>query len=305
MGGPMGMPGGPMGMPGGPMGMPSGYLPPTTGMPTIPGPIVVTPGTVPTSPPPPTSPPSSVQVQVGTSSNDTLSGTAGSDEFRMVQGTSLGGTDTLSGGTGTDQLTLQSLSGVKCLLDGSATSFTLNLTGAVTSTISATGVERVSFAPASGQDVTIDLDPIPVINIFWVGTSAGDIMNISSDNATRSLLYGGGGNDTITLRSGGGEDIVAFVSTTHGADTIANFQAGTDNLSFLSSAFGGGTGDLTASEFSSGTTGLATTAAHRFIFDTDDKKLYFDVDGSGATPAVHVATTTGVNITHADIQYFS
>jgi len=225
----------------------------------------------------------------------------------LVQGTSLGGTDTLSGGTGTDQLTLQDLSGVKCLLEGSDTSFTLNLTGAVISTISANGVERVSFAPAPGmgEAVTIDLDPSPVRNIFWVGTSADNTMNISSDNATRSLLYGGGGNDTITLRSGGGEDIVAFVSTTHGADTIVNFQAGTDNLSFLSSAFGGGTGDLTASQFSSGTTGLATTAAHRFIFDTDDKKLYFDVDGSEATSPVHVATITGVDITHADIQYFS
>jgi hypothetical protein len=224
----------------------------------------------------------------------------------MSQGSSLGGTDSVAGSAGNDQLTLEGLNGVKCILDGSSSSFTFALTGSVVSTITATGVEQLSLQPAiGGSAIQAPLSSSSQKGLFYIGSSNSDTLDITTDSPTFSIIYGSGGTDAITLKQNSGQDSVRFVSLTDGADTISNFQTGVDKLQFLSSAFGGLMGPLGTTQFSSGTSGAASTADHRFVFDTDDKKLYFDVDGSGNGTAVHVATTTGVNIVHSDISFFS
>jgi len=318
MAGPMGMPG-PMGYPGmpggpmpgmpGPMGMPSGPMP---GMPVGPvdmGPAVVSNpinNYVPPPPPPPPPVASGFARQVGSNGNDSLVGGSNDDEFVMVQGSSLGGNDVLTGGTGNDRLTLDGLNGVKCIFDGSSSSFTVSLSGSVNSTITASGLEQLYLQPAiGGSAIQVPFPSSMTRGLLQVGSSGADTINISGDNAAFSIIYGSGGNDSITLRASAGQDSIRFVSTGDGGDTIANFQIGVDKLEFLSSAFGGLVGPIGMNQFSSGTSGVASTADHRFVFDTDDKKLYFDADGSGTGAAVHVATTTGVNITHNDLNFFS
>ena len=46
--------------------------------------------------------------------------------------------------------------------------------------------------------------------------------------------------------------------------------------------------------FAANTSGLATTAAHRLIYETDQGRLWFDADGSAADETrILVATFTG------------
>ena len=323
MAGPMGMPGGPMGMPGGDpamMGMPGGPMPgmpgpmgmpggPMPGMPVGPvdmGPAVVSNPINNYVPPPPPPVASGFARQVGSNGTDSLVGGSNDDEFFMDQGSSLGGNDVLTGGTGNDRLTLDGLNGVKCIFDGSSSSFTVSLSGSVGSTITASGVEQLYLQPAiGGSAIQVPFSSSITRGLLQVGSSGADSINISGDNAAFSIIYGSGGNDSINLRASAGQDSIRFVSTGDGGDTIANFQIGVDKLEFLSSAFGGLVGPIGMNQFSSGTSGVASTADHRFVFDTDDKKFYFDADGSGTGAAVHVATTTGVNITHNDLNFFS
>jgi Ca2+-binding RTX toxin-like protein len=309
----MGMLGGPMPGMAGPMGMPGGPMPgmagPMPGMPVGPvdmGPAVVSNPINNYVPPPPPLVASGFARQVGSNGTDSLVGGSNDDEFFMVQGSSLGGNDVLTGGTGNDRLTLDGLNGVKCIFDGSSSSFTLSLTGSVASTITASGLEQLYLQPAiGGSAIQVPFSSSNTRGLLQVGSSGADSINISGDNAAFSIIYGSGGNDSINLRASAGQDSIRFVSTGDGGDTIANFQIGVDKLEFLSSAFGGLVGPIGMNQFSSGTSGVASAADHRFVFDTDDKKLYFDADGSGVGAAVHVATTTGVNITHSDLNFFS
>jgi hypothetical protein len=295
----MGMPGGPM--PGSPVG-PADFAP-----------IVVS-GPIDTYVPPPPLPLVSGSArQTGSNSNDSLFGSIGDDEFYMSQGSSLGGTDSLAGGAGNDQLTLEGLNGVKGVLVGNSSSFTFTLTGSgVASTITGTGIEQVYLKPATWGSAIEGID-VPELAIapsnrkvlVYFGSSSGDTLDITGDSPDFSMVYGSGGADAITLKSNSGEDFLLFTSLNEGADSIANFESGVDKLVFFSSAFGGGGSEdgtpLDPTEFSSGTSGTASTINHRFVFDTDDKKLYFDADGSGSGAAVHIATTTGVSIGHDDI----
>ena len=288
------------GMPGmpGPIGMPGGPMPGSPVGPADFAPIVV----------------SGSARQTGSNSNDSLFGSSGDDEFYMSQGSSLGGTDSLAGGAGNDQLTIEGLNGVKGVLVGNSSSFTFTLTGSgVASTITGTGIEQVYLKPATwgSADQLID---IPEFNypehssrkvLVYFGSSNSDTLDLTGDSPDLSMIYGSGGADAITLKSSSGEDYLVFTSPNEGADSIANFESGQDKLVFFSSGFGtGGSGDgtiLDPTKFSSGTSGTASTINHRFVFDTDDKKLYFDADGSGSGAAVHIATTTGVDILHSNI----
>lgn len=90
-------------------------------------------------------------------------------------------------------------------------------------------------------------------------------------------------------------------------DTIKDFVSGTDQLVFENSVFtalGTATGTLAATMFASGDNlagGL--DASDRFVFDSSDGSLYYDVDGSGGADAILIAQLTGVtNLKASDIQ---
>ncbi|MBL8907416.1 MAG: M10 family metallopeptidase C-terminal domain-containing protein [Rhizobiales bacterium] len=265
---------------------------------------------------------------VGTNSNNTISGTSGKD---WIQG--LGGNDTISGNGGNDKIeggdgndTLNGNAGNDYLLggegndtlNGGAGADTLD-GGAGTDTLSYAGSTagvnvNLATAAASGGDATGDL----IFNFEnLLGSSYADTL---TGSAGANIINGGGGNDTIfagdgndrliggagydTLDGGLGQDTFVLSRTATSRDTIQNFVAADDTLEISRSEFGGGltAGVLSASQFVTNATGLAGDSNDRFIFNTANNTLYYDVDGTGKTAAVAIAVFTGTapGLTAAD-----
>ncbi|MBL1208512.1 calcium-binding protein, partial [Geminocystis sp. GBBB08] len=122
-------------------------------------------------------------------------------------------------------------------------------------------------------------------------------------------LFGGDGNDTLTggagndtLTGGTGSDFFRFNFSTERVDRITDFNIIDDTILISRSGFGSGlvAGTLLPTQLRIGSS--ATTSAHRFIYNSSSGGLFFDVDGSGATAAVQIATlNTGLALTNADI----
>jgi Ca2+-binding RTX toxin-like protein len=116
-------------------------------------------------------------------------------------------------------------------------------------------------------------------------------------------LYGGAGSDRLDggggadqLFGGGGADTFIFANLSQAGDTIADFS-GTpgqgDVIQLSASGFGGGlsAGALPSADFVSATDNLAVDATDRVIYNTLDRTLWFDADGTGSANApVLIAT---------------
>jgi len=118
------------------------------------------------------------------------------------------------------------------------------------------------------------------------------------------LLYGGDGNDTLiggpgadTLNGGPGADTFLFQNPLHGIDIIEDFSgAEGDRIGVSAVGFGGGlvAGTLSPSQFVAGP--AATTTAHRFIYNAG--ALFFDVDGTGPSAPVQIASAPALTATN-------
>ncbi|MDV2991618.1 MAG: hypothetical protein N4J56_001272 [Chroococcidiopsis sp. SAG 2025] len=131
-------------------------------------------------------------------------------------------------------------------------------------------------------------------------------------------MEGGNGRDTLIGSSAddsNGQDYFVFNNLAEGGDTIRNFVASGDSesrdlIAISASGFGGGliagTEDtpggsiLAVEQFTIGTG--ATDASDRFIYNSTNGALFFDIDGTGSTAAVLLATLTGAPaITNSNI----
>lgn len=133
-------------------------------------------------------------------------------------------------------------------------------------------------------------------------------------------MEGGNGRDTLigsgSAGDSNGQDHFAFNKPTEGGDTIKNFVASGDSESrdlivISASGFGGGliAGDedthggydvLASEQFTIGTN--AVDASDRFIYNSTNGALLFDIDGTGNAAAVPLATLTGAPaITNSNI----
>ncbi len=111
-------------------------------------------------------------------------------------------------------------------------------------------------------------------------------------------LIGGAGNDTLT--GGNQNDRFQYNSPSEGIDTITDFSTtatNSDSIVVSATGFGGGlTGSatgtaLSATQFLSGAgVTSAATAAQRFVYNTTNGGLWFDVDGVGGAASVQFAT---------------
>jgi Ca2+-binding RTX toxin-like protein len=114
-------------------------------------------------------------------------------------------------------------------------------------------------------------------------------------------LVGGLGNDALT--GGYGADRFMRMYSTTGIDTITDFQVGEDLLCFSARGFGGelvGQALLDQSQFALGA--AATSSSDRFIYDNTTGALFFDVDGTGISEQVQIATLqAGLALSNADI----
>jgi Ca2+-binding RTX toxin-like protein len=146
------------------------------------------------------------------------------------------------------------------------------------------------------------------------GGASADSMD---GGAGRDLLLGGLGDDSLTggagddelaggpgrdvLVGGGGNDRFVLATPDAGPDTVSDFDPSADTLVVFAAEFGGGlvpgavlltppqtTGNLFVASSDPFATTLNSSSA--FLYDTDDGRLWFDPDGSGAQAAVLMAT---------------
>jgi predicted outer membrane repeat protein len=130
------------------------------------------------------------------------------------------------------------------------------------------------------------------------GGSGNDMLAGSSGN---DVLVGGIGNDTLT--GGVGVDTFTFASLDERGDRITDFNAADDTILVSAAGFGGGLkvgSALAASQFVLGST--ATDGGDRFMYDKANGALFFDLDGTGASASVQIATLSSSPVlTNADI----
>ena len=148
-----------------------------------------------------------------------------------------------------------------------------------------------------------------VENLTLTGTgtingTGNALVNTILGNSGANVLNGGAGNDKLT--GGAGADSFLFdtaLSATTNVDQITDFYVPDDTIRLENTIFTAltATGTLAAAAFAANTTGLATSSAHRVIYETDTGKLFYDADGSGSGAAVQFAQlATGLSMTNAD-----
>ncbi|NDV21244.1 FecR domain-containing protein [Desulfovibrio sp. JC022] len=141
---------------------------------------------------------------------------------------------------------------------------------------------------------TSDKDTLHEINHF-IGTNSADTI---TGNAASNTLMGGQGDDTLTggeasdhLYGGAGNDVFNYTTTapSEGGDTVYGFESGVDKFYFSGNGGFNSTWTFGTVNGYDGSTG--TGAGAQFIYDTSDKELYYDADGSGSSSSgVLIAT---------------
>ena len=225
----------------------------------------------------------------GTAGNDTLTGTSGNDTINGLGGNDLvlagstGGTDVVNGGTGFDSIEFGSRASSAVIVDFAAG--TIN--GGSSGTISFTGVERV----VAGN-----------FNDRLSGNGSGQTL---AGQAGADTLWGAGGIDT--LWGGGGADRFIFRETgTGNADSVRDFGSGTDKLALDGTVMSalGAAGNFSAGDarFKANSTGTATDASDRVLYNTATRQVFYDADGNGSGAKVLIATLqSGATLVATDI----
>ncbi|PSF36815.1 hypothetical protein C7H19_12675 [Aphanothece hegewaldii CCALA 016] len=164
--------------------------------------------------------------------------------------------------------------------------------------------ETVALTLTSGSEYDIGTTSTVTATIIndetrrQVATNGNDVILGSSKT---DVIIGGLGNDTLT--GGGNGDLFTFTNPNEGIDRITDFTPSDDLIVVKGSSFGGGLTSsdiIKATQFVIGT--AATTAKHRFIYNSATGALLFDKDGTGTTAAIQFATlNTGLALTYEDI----
>ena len=113
------------------------------------------------------------------------------------------------------------------------------------------------------------------------------------------VLNGGAGNDILT--GGTNRDFFYFNSLSDGIDRITDFSVIDDTIQVNRSAFRlSANGTILSNQFSIGSS--ASSASHRFIYNSVTGAFFFDVDGSGSAAQVQLALlNTGLSLTNNDV----
>jgi hypothetical protein len=267
----------------------------------------------------------------GTSGNDTLDGKAGNDELLGLAGndTLIGGAgnDTLNGGSGNDQMTGGT---------GNDT-YIVDSTGDLITEKLNEGLDTVQASISFSLDTGNALNNLTLTGTGNISGTGNGNANVITGNSGNNALNGGAGNDTLTggagndtlnggsgndsltggsgndilvggsgngpLTGGSGTDRFTFNSASEGIDQITDFLVVDDTIAVSAAGFGGGltaNAVLAAAQFIIGTG--ATTASHRFIYNSSNGGLFFDSDGTGSIAQLQIATlSTGLAMTNADI----
>ena len=183
------------------------------------------------------------------------------------------GNDTLSGGWGNDLL--DGGDGVDTVVYDMPYGVLVDLSTGAT-------------AGAAAGDVLVDIENV-------TGGSGSDML---IGKGTVNVLSGGGGDDTLDgghsadeLWGGTGRDVFVFSSPVHAyyaPDKVMDFDASQDRIQLSRAIFSGlAPGGLDPSAFTAG--GVATTAAHRIVYNASTGAVAYDADGAGGQAAVTFA----------------
>ena len=167
-------------------------------------------------------------------------------------------------------------------IDGTGNALRNNITGNVANNILSGGADNDTIISGDGDDTLY-------------GDSGNDSLTGGTGN---DILVGGMGSDRLT--GGNGKDTFAFSAPiTDGIDTITDFNPLDDLLRVDAAGFGGGlvAGTLLASQFVLGT--AAKTTSDRFIYNQSTGALFFDVDGTGSSSQVQIATLSNKPVINA------
>lgn len=231
------------------------------------------------------------------------------------------GADTLEGGGGAD--TLSGGAGDDVYIVANALALILESSGQGTDTIILEATAGADPGKPLSYALPSWIENGSVGGRFATGTGTSnlvgnDLANRLNGNRDSNLLHGGSGADTLfgeggadtlsggagadRLNGGDGNDVFLFdvqpLGSSAGADTILDFQVGSDKIYISRSAFVGlsqfGDGALSGSLFWSGANATAARDSDdRFAYNTTTGILYYDSDGVGGAAAVAIATFTG------------
>ncbi|WP_310427157.1 reprolysin-like metallopeptidase [Chamaesiphon sp. VAR_48_metabat_135_sub] len=197
--------------------------------------------------------------------NDTITGSTANNRIETGAGN-----DTVDGGAGNDIIYL------------GAGNDTVNITS-VGNDIFYGGAGNDNISGWSGNEEYYGQDG----NDRLYGYGGNDYL---SGGTGMDTLCGGMGNDILT--GGVGADRFHFNSKNEGIDRVTDF-ATDDKIGILASGFGGGlvAGAISANRFLTVNSDFAaTSSSQRFIYNSTNGGLYFDIDGTGAGAAVQFAT---------------
>jgi Ca2+-binding RTX toxin-like protein len=202
------------------------------------------------------------------------------------------GNNVLNGSTGTD------------------TASYLYATAGVTLSLAVSGAQA---SGGSGSDTLTAIENLDGSN-FADRLTGSSLANALRGGSGADTLSGGAGNDLLVggagsdkLAGGAGLDVFRFdvaLSASSNLDLITDFSVANDSFQLENGIFTAlsVTGSLASTMFRAGA-GISTAADSNdyVLYNKTTGALYYDADGSGATPAVQFATlSTGLALTHAD-----
>jgi Ca2+-binding RTX toxin-like protein len=121
------------------------------------------------------------------------------------------------------------------------------------------------------------------------GGNGGD--NTIIGNGGDNTLYGHGGADSLTGGEGNDSFVFSASMRNDNIDTITDFNVADDTIRLSDKVFTAlSEGALPTSAFASNSTGQATDASDRIIYEVDTGRLFYDSDGTGSAPRGHFAT---------------
>jgi Ca2+-binding RTX toxin-like protein len=214
---------------------------------------------------------------------DTLIGGLGDDSLDGGLGA-----DSMVGGLGQDRYAVDDVGDVVVELAGEGTDL---VTATVSYTLGA-HVENLNLVSAGGLNGTGN-----ALDNAIQGSNGADILSgglghdVLKGNQGNDRLIGGQGSDSLT--GGAGNDVLVYHASSEGGDVITGFAAGADRIEVSAMGFGGGLvalQALTANQFVTNNTGLATQAGGQFIYQANLRKLFWDQDGTGGNAAELLAS---------------
>jgi serralysin len=182
------------------------------------------------------------------------------------------GIDTLVGGLGND-------------------TYVVDAIGDLVTETSVLATEIDTVLSSVNYSLGANLEKLTLTGTIAINGTGNALKNTIVGNGIANVLNGGLGNDTLT----GGAGVDTFVLSKTSIDTITDFAG--DKIQISAAAFGGGLvagNALTTNKLLVGAGSLATNASQRFIFNTTDKSLYFDVDGLNGAAAVKIGVLNGL-----------